>query len=227
MKLSELEELIDYQFKDKNLLRTAMTHSSAVNEQKTASNQRLEFLGDAVLQLSISNHIYRLLKEENEGVLSKLRSLIVCSDSLYKAAVTIQLSEFLILGKGEEISGGRGKKNIVADAMEALIGAVYLDGGYKYADVFVQRLLGEIIDTARNGQLQYDYKTTLQEYVQSQNLGELGYELVKISGPEHAQIFTSRVRIGDDRYAGAKGQNRKQSEQNAAELVLRKWKVIE
>ena len=119
------------------------------------------------------------------------------------------------------------KKNIVADAMEALIGAVYLDGGYKYADVFVQRLLGEIIDTARNGQLQYDYKTTLQEYVQSQNLGELGYELVKISGPEHAQIFTSRVRIGDDRYAGAKGQNRKQSEQNAAELVLRKWKVIE
>ena len=131
MKLSELEELIDYQFKDKNLLRTAMTHSSAVNEQKTASNQRLEFLGDAVLQLSISNHIYRLLKEENEGVLSKLRSLIVCSDSLYKAAVTIRLSEFLILGKGEEISGGRGKKNIVADAMEALIGAVYLDGGYK------------------------------------------------------------------------------------------------
>jgi dsRNA-specific ribonuclease len=127
------------------------------------------------------------------------------------ASDNIRLSEFLILGKGVEIRGGRKKKNILADAMEALIGAGYLDGGYKKADVFVQHLLDGIIKNALDGQLQYDYKTMLQEYVQSRNMGELSYELVKISGPEHAQVFTSRFASTIGFSPGQKDRNGMQS----------------
>ena len=226
MDVSRFEQIIGYRFKDQTLLKTALTHSSAINKKKTTSNQRLEFLGDAVLQLIISTYLYRELEEQNEGSLSKLRSLIVCTDSLFVAAEDILLKEFIILGKGEELSGGRDKKNIIADAFEALIGAVYMDDGYKTADRFVQDKLESIIKEALHGQLTYDYKTMLQEYVQSENLGELKYELVKVSGPEHEQVFYSCVVIDGKCYQTAKGPNRKQSEQNAAEIVLKKHKVI-
>ncbi len=227
MIISRLEEKMGYRFNDTNLIKTALTHSSAINEKKTASNQRLEFLGDAVLQLVISKYLYQRMKNENEGVLSKLRSLIVCADSLFAASEIIRLNDFVILGKGEELSGGREKKNIIADAFESVIGAVYLDGGYDWAEKFILDKLHNIIEDALKGQLTYDFKTILQEYVQSKFLGELIYQLVKVSGPEHDQTFYSRVVIGNVGYDTAAGHNRKQSEQNAAELVLRKFEIID
>ena len=218
---------MDYRFADKALLKTALTHSSAINEHKATSNQRLEFLGDAVLQLIISTYLYRLMPKDNEGVLSKLRSLIVCADSLFVAAEEIHLNDFLILGKGEELSGGRDKKNIMADAFESMIGAIYLDGGYSSAERFVMDKLADIIQRAASGRLTYDFKTTLQEYVQANAMGELSYELICVTGPEHDQTFTSRAVIGGEAYGEARGHNRKQSEQNAAELVLRGLKIID
>jgi len=225
--IDRLEEKMAYGFGDKNLIRMALTHSSAINEKKAASNQRLEFLGDAVLQLVISTHLYLRMKDENEGVLSKLRSLIVCADSLFAASESIQLGDYVILGKGEELSGGREKKNIIADAFESVIGAVYLDGGYAAAETFILDKLGPIIENSVKGLLTYDFKTMLQEYVQSKSMGELSYQLIKVTGPEHDQTFYSRVVINDTGYAAAEGHNRKQSEQNAAELVLKELEIID
>ena len=205
----------------------AMTHSSAVNELKTASNQRLEFLGDSVLQLIISSYIYKKLPKQNEGALSKLRSLVVCSDSLLSAASDIGLNKYIILGKGEELSGGREKKNIIADAFESLIGAIYLDGGYQTAEDFVLKTLMNVIDKAVKGTLTYDFKTTLQEYAQSLEGTELSYELLRTEGPEHEQIFYSRAVLGNRGFTEACGRNRKQSEQNAAENALRELKIID
>ncbi len=227
MDFSSLEKNIGYSFKNSELLNTALTHSSAINEQKNTSNQRLEFLGDAVLQIIISDYLYNLLPNENEGTLSKLRSLIVCADSLHVVSLPIKLNEYIILGRGELLSGGRNKKNIIADAYESIVGAIYLDGGYDHAKDFVMISLKDIIDKAVSGRLTYDYKTTLQEYVQGKAGETLSYQLISIEGPEHDQTFYSRVIIGSTAYDTASGHNRKQSEQNAAQLALRKLGVID
>ncbi len=227
MDFSALENNIGYRFRDPELLITALTHSSAINEQKNTSNQRLEFLGDAVLQIIISDYLYNLLPNENEGTLSKLRSLIVCADSLHVVSLPIQLNEFIILGRGELLSGGRNKKNIIADAYESVVGAIYLDSGYDNAKEFVMTTLCDIIDSAVSGRLTYDYKTTLQEYVQGRLGISLSYELTGVEGPEHDQTFYSRVVIGEEKYAIASGHNRKQSEQNAAREALRSLGVID
>ena len=218
---SKLEERIGYHFNDKNILLVSLIHSSAINEMKLESNQRLEFLGDSVLQLVISSYIYNCLPTMNEGNLSKLRSLIVCADSLYIAASSFELNEFIILGRGEQMNGGNKKKNIIADAFESLIGAIYLDGGYDCAKEFIMKTLGEITQKAISGKLTYDFKTMLQECIQSKNSGELSYELVEVKGPDHNQTFYSRAVIGDRKYEIAKGHSRKQSEQNAAEIALK------
>ncbi|MBR6801091.1 MAG: ribonuclease III [Eubacteriaceae bacterium] len=227
MDFSQLEKNIGYVFKDSDKLRTALTHSSAINEQKNTSNQRLEFLGDAVLQIIISDYLYNLLPNENEGTLSKLRSLIVCADSLHVVSLPIELNEYIILGRGELLSGGRTKKNIIADAYESVVGAIYLDGGYDDAKKFVMSSLSDIIDKAVSGRLTYDYKTTLQEYVQGKLSQSLSYELVSVEGPEHDQTFYSRVVINGEGYDIASGHNRKQSEQNAAQSALRALGVID
>ncbi len=227
MDFSALENNIGYHFRNQELLITALTHSSAINEQKNTSNQRLEFLGDAVLQIIISDYLYNLLPEENEGTLSKLRSLIVCADSLHVVSLPISLNEFIILGRGELLSGGRNKKNIIADAYESVVGAIYLDGGYNDAKNFVMSTLRDIIDRAVSGRLTYDYKTTLQEYVQGKLGMNLSYELTGVEGPEHDQTFFSRVVIGDKKYSVASGHNRKQSEQSAAQAALRALGVID
>jgi ribonuclease-3 len=224
--VKELEDRIGYRFKNEKLLLTAMTHSSAVNELKSESNQRLEFLGDSVIQLVISTYIYENLPSMNEGALSKLRSLIVCADSLHMAASLLPLSDFLILGKGEQMSGGRGKKNIIADAFESLVGSIYLDGGYEPARLFIMDSLKTVIEMAVSGELTYDYKTTLQELAQSLDAGKLVYELMRIEGPEHDQAFFSRVLLGKRAFNESMGHNRKQSEQNAAEYALRELGVI-
>ena len=227
MDFSVLQKNIGYSFRNEKLLMTAMTHSSAVNEHKNTSNQRLEFLGDAVLQIIISDHLYRNLQHENEGSLSKLRSLIVCADSLYTASMPLELNKFLILGRGELLSGGREKKNIIADAFESIVGAIYLDGGFENATAFVMNSLSEIITNAVSGRLTYDYKTRLQEYVQAHTQNTLRYEIVKVEGPEHDQTFFSRAVIGDTAYEAASGHSRKQSEQSAAQSALKALGVID
>ncbi|MBE6037986.1 MAG: ribonuclease III [Anaerofustis stercorihominis] len=227
MDFSVLEKNIGYKFKNENLLINAMTHSSAMNEHKNTSNQRLEFLGDAVLQIIISDHLYVSLPSENEGSLSKLRSLIVCTDSLHVASMPLELNQYLILGRGELLSGGRDKKNIIADAYESVVGAIYLDGGYENARDFVMRSLSDIITKAMSGRLTYDYKTTLQEYVQANIQKPLSYELVKVEGPEHDQTFYSRAVIGEIFYETASGHSRKQSEQSAANRALKALGVID
>ncbi|MCL1913863.1 MAG: ribonuclease III [Eubacteriaceae bacterium] len=226
--MDRLQDRIGYCFKDMSLLETSLTHSSAVNEFKKESNQRLEFLGDAVMQLAVSSFIFLNLPELDEGALSKTRSLIVCADSLFIAAKKIGLHDFLILGKGEEMSGGRNKKNIVADALESLIGAVFLDGGYEAAEKFLLSALSDVIRMALAGELTYDYKTTLQELAQSLDVGKLSYELLGVNGPEHDQVFCSRAVLGKRVFGEANGHSRKQSEQNAAENALKElgiWRV--
>ncbi|MDR2520232.1 MAG: ribonuclease III [Eubacteriaceae bacterium] len=225
--MNELEKRLQYRFRNESLLITALTHPSAVNETKAESNQRLEFLGDAVLQLAISSYIYKKEPQLNEGALSKLRSMIVCADSLYLAASEMSLAGSLILGKGEELNGGRTKKNILADTVESVIGAIFLDSGFHAAEKFILRALSAVIAQAMEGSLTYDYKTTLQEYAQSQEGGELVYELIRIEGPEHEQRFFSRAVLGSRRFPEAAGNNRKQSEQNAAENALRELRIID
>jgi len=222
-----LESRLGYTFRDAGLLTTALTHPSSVNETKAESNQRLEFLGDAVLQLAISTYIYNNEPSMHEGALSKIRSMIVCADSLYIAAGNLGLSSSLILGKGEELNGGRHKKNILADSFEAVTGAIYLDGGYEPANDFILRSLENIIAAAMSGTLTYDYKTALQEYAQGISDVELSYELIKVEGPEHEQVFHSRAVLGGRAFPVAKGRNRKQSEQNAAEQALRELRLID
>lgn len=221
METAKLEKKLDYYFKDKTLLLNSLTHSSKINEDKSlTSNERLEFLGDAVLSLVIGDYLYSNTTNEDEGVLTKLRASIVCSDSLSIASNKLSLNEYLLLGKGELLTGGREKKNIKADAFEALIGAIYLDAGYEKVREISLYLLKEIIDKAISGKLTYDYKTTLQEYVHANSLGSLSYELVSIEGPEHMQTFISKVNIGNKKSAIGKGNNKKESEQNAAQKIL-------
>ncbi len=222
-----LQEKLKYQFKDISILKKALTHSSRINEEKNlTSNERLEFLGDAVLSLVIGDYLYNTLPKEKEGVLTKLRSLIVCADSLFMASKKVNLGEYLLLGKGEIQSGGKHKKNIIADGFEAILGAVYLDGGYENCAKLILRLLKDIIDKAVNGKLTYDYKTLLQEYVHANNINDFRYELAKITGPEHAQIFTSNILINGDLYGSGKGQNKKESEQQAALQALEKLNIV-
>ncbi|NLW70819.1 MAG: ribonuclease III [Eubacteriaceae bacterium] len=216
-----LEERIGYHFSNAGLLKTALTHSSAAGERNTVSNQRLEFLGDAVLQLCVSHILYETFDKYAEGALSKIRSQIVCADSLFETGKKIGLDKAIFLGKGEEQSGGRSKKNIIADAMESLIAAIYLDGGQDASDRFIKTYHYEIIEEAINGQLIYDFKTMLQEYVQANDMGELLYELLNIEGPDHDHTFTTRVVIGGVVYPQASAANKKQSEHHAAENALK------
>ena len=168
--LEELEGIINYSFKDKDNLILALTHSSYANENKRynlISNERLEFLGDAVLNIVISEKIYLKYKNFNEGEMTKARSLIVCETSLIRCANKINLAKFLLLGKGEELTGGRSRPSIISDAFEALIGAVYIDGGMRNARKFINIYMKEIIGLAINGDDYLDFKTQFQEVVQS------------------------------------------------------------
>lgn len=211
---------IGYHFKDRDLLVRALTHSSRAREEGSASNERLEFLGDAVLQIVISTYIFGIDSLTDEGGLSKLRALIVCSDSLDATARRIGLDSLLRLGRSEEVSGGRKNRSLTEDAMESLIGAIYLDSGMDAAREFVMKTHGPIIESAIKGRLTYDYKTTLQEKVLREKLGELSYELVGESGPDHHKTFTSRAVLSGRAYPAASGETIKKSEQNAARILL-------
>lgn len=214
--LKELELETGYIFHDKELFKQALTHSSYVNEHRLSKadcNERLEFLGDAVLELVCSDYLYRTYGDKPEGEMTKLRASIVCEPTLALCAEELKLGEYLLLGKGEEATGGRGRASVVSDAMEALIGAVYLDGGFASAKEFIY---GFVLNDIEHKQLFYDSKTILQEMVQAESGGELSYELLREEGPDHDKLFEVRALVGDREVGRGTGRTKKAAEAMAA-----------
>ena len=225
--LSELEGKIGYRFTDQEIFTRAMTHSSYVNEHrmnKLECNERLEFLGDSVLEVVSSDFLYHKYPEKPEGDLTKIRASIVCEPTLAYCAEAIGLGSYLLLGKGEEATGGRGRASIVSDAMEALIGAIYLDGGFANAKEFILRF---IMNDIEHKQLFFDSKTILQEMVQSMTDESLEYELLKEEGPDHNKVFEVRALIGGNEVGHGMGRTKKAAEQVAAYHGILKLKNIE
>ena len=218
----QLEKSIHYRFKDRELLRRAMSHSSYVNEKQmkwTNCNERLEFLGDAVLELVSSEYLYFENKQMTEGELSKLRASMVCEKALAFCARDIDLGSYLLLGKGEDATGGRKRDSITSDAMEALIGAIYLDGGFANAKEFVLKFVLNDLDGKR---LFYDSKTILQEIVQGTLNERVSYRLVGEEGPDHNKSFYVEVCVGEKIYGNGKGSSKKAAEQDAAYQAILK-----
>ena len=226
--LKELQDRIGYHFQDDKLLKKAMVHSSYANEKhlpKYECNERLEFLGDAVLELISSEFLFSLHKTMPEGQLTKTRASMVCEPALAFCARDIELGKYLLLGKGEDATGGRKRESVTSDAMEALIGAIYLDGGFANAKEFIERF---ILKDLENKKLFYDSKTILQEIVQSNFKEPVSYELLGEKGPDHNKVFEVAVQIGDDRYGVGSGRTKKAAEQEAAYqriLALRKKNI--
>lgn len=188
-----LEERIHYHFKNKQLLHEALSHSSYANEgKKKRSNERLEFLGDSVLSIIVAQHLFTHYTHLPEGELTKLRASLVCEKSLYEFALQFGLNEFLLLGKGEEMTGGRERPSIIADAFEALLAAIYLDGGMDEATKFVLRFIPEHLSLKQAKGLN-DYKTTLQEIIQQNREEKVEYVLICESGPDHDKTFEVEV----------------------------------
>ena len=217
-----LKEKFDISFKNEALLVEAMTHSSYANEHKEMKgiyNERIEFLGDAVLELNISDWLFRQFPHLKEGQLTKLRAHIVCEDSLSMLAKECSLNEYLLLGKGETLSGGREKPAVLCDVFEAFIGALYLDKGMKE----VQRFLDQVIvPKIKNGRYELitDFKTELQEYLQKNGTVHILYELIKEEGPSHDKVFTVQVTVDGKKYQTASGKTKKAAEQLAAKLTM-------
>ena len=221
-KAANFEEKIGYVFKDSALLEQAMRHRSYANENKmakTQSNERLEFLGDAVLELISSQYLFFVNTNMLEGDLTKLRASLVCEPSLATCARELELGDFLKLGKGENSNGGRNRDSLLSDAFEALIGAIYIDGGYGEAEKFVKSI---VLKDIEKKQLFYDSKTILQEMVQEDKHNTLQYRLVKEVGPDHEKVFVSEVCINEVCYGTGEGPSKKVAEQKAAYQAILK-----
>ena len=223
-KLKALEARIGYEFKNRNLLILALTHSSYANEKKLGKvgcNERLEFLGDAVLELISSDFLYKKYIQIPEGELTKKRASLVCEPSLAYCARDFGLPQYLLLGKGEDMTGGRNRDSIVSDATEALLGAIYLDGGFASAKEFVLKF---ILNDLENKQLFYDSKTILQEIVQEKGTHLVEYRLMKEEGPDHNKSFTVDVLVSGQTMGTGMGHTKKAAEQEAAYQAIRKMK---
>ena len=222
--LKKLEQTIGYQFTAKSLLEQAMTHSSYANEKhlgKLGCNERLEFLGDAVLELISSDFLYKKFPQIPEGELTKKRASLVCEPSLAYCAREFGLPEFLLLGKGENMTGGRNRDAIVSDATEARLGAIYLDGGFSNAKKFV---LNFILNDIEHKQLFYDSKTILQEIVQEKGIQPVEYILTGESGPDHDKQFTVSVQVNGQVVGNGTGHTKKAAEQAAAYQAIQEKK---
>ncbi|MDE6846750.1 MAG: ribonuclease III [Lachnospiraceae bacterium] len=225
--MTRLEEKIGYRFRDRMLLKQALTHSSYANEQKInkfGDYERLEFLGDAVLELVSSDYIYKHNPDMTEGKMTKFRSSIVCEPALAFCAKEIGLEQYILLGKGEEATGGRGRDSIISDVMEAIIGAIYLDSGIDEARTYIHRV---ILSDLEHKQLFYDAKTILQEEIQKGNKGTLHYVLLREDGPEHDKTFAVDAMIDDVRIGSGTGHSKKAAEQKAAyEALINKTYIL-
>ena len=223
--IGQLENKINYRFGDRKLLETAITHSSYIKEHTAAgkSNERLEFLGDAFFDAVIGEVLFKMFPEREEGFLSRIRATLVCEKSLANEARKIELGRYIRLGNGEERSGGRERESILADAMEAVLGAVYLDGGFECVKRVVLDIFGEAIEDARHGKyIVTDYKTALQEKLQSRGITEIHYDLISETGPDHDKTFFVQLKVNDKPMTKGRGKSKKQAEQQAAEAMLEK-----
>ena len=223
-RLNRFESVIGYEFKDIKLLRQALTHSSFANEKglkKQGNNERLEFLGDAVLELTTSDFLFHTKPDMPEGELTKLRASLVCEQTLSMCAKEINLGSYLMLGKGEAATGGRERKSILSDALEAVIGAIYLDGGFTNAKEFIKTF---ILSDIENKQLFFDSKTILQEIIQSDYKKQLHYDLISEEGPDHNKSFTVMACMDEIELAIGVGHTKKAAEQEAAYKSILKLK---
>lgn len=223
--LLTLENKIKYQFSDPTILLHALTHSSYANEMRMPredNNERLEYLGDAVLELVTSEYVYKEYRDVTEGDLTKFRASIVCEQTLSACARDIGIGQFILLGKGEDTSGGRERDSILSDSLEAVIGAIYLDGGFTNAKEFIHRF---ILDNLNNKALFFDSKTILQEIVQNDNHNQkIHYRLISEDGPDHHKTFTIAVIIGNEEIGCGIGRTKKAAEQEAAYQAIQKLK---
>jgi ribonuclease-3 len=220
--IQQLQERINLTFRNPSLLKQAFTHTSYVNEQRgarIADNERLEFLGDAVLQLTVSEYLYRLYPDSPEGELTRLRASIVCEPSLVRFAETLEFGQVVLLGKGEEQTGGRTRPSLLADAFEAFLGALYLDQGLNAVRAFLDRHLFSMLPGDGQAPLK-DFKTELQEKVQQLSMGALDYRIVEERGPAHDREFVAVVVIGKQHLGKGIGRSKKEAEQQAASQAL-------
>ncbi|MCL2396856.1 MAG: ribonuclease III [Defluviitaleaceae bacterium] len=228
MDLTQLEEIIGYNFKNREVLEQALVHSSYINEHKLnplANNERLEFLGDAVLELITSEYIFTIFPDMPEGEMTKLRASVVCESTLSSCARSRNFGSFLKMGKGEMANGGQRRDSILCDTFEAIIGAIYLDGGCEPARQFILGALEEDIRSMRGLKWIADCKTHLQEQLQKNSQEPIEYYVINEEGPDHNKIFTVELAHGGHPMAQGSGKNKKEAEQAAARRAIEKYNL--
>ena len=220
--LDKLQNIIGYRFNDIELINTALTHTSYVKGENRAAghNERLEFLGDAVLELIVSEYLFNENPNMNEGLMTRIRARAVYENALFDAAAGMGLGEYLLLSHGEEHTGGREKPSILSDALEAVIGAMFIDGGIEPAKRFVLGFAKSAVSDAIKTITVKDYKTQLQEHVQQEHIGELEYSVIGVSGPDHKRVFTMQATISGKEYGIGQGNSKQEAGQNAAHATL-------
>ena len=224
MELEGIEKEIGYEFKNKELLKTALTHTSYAYEKHINSNEKLEFLGDSILEFLSSRYLYENYPNLREGEMTKVRATVVCEKSLYKIASKHNFGKYLYLGKSEKINGGNKRPAILADSVEAVIAAMYLDGGLEIVDNFIIKNLKEEIEQASTHVGDKDYKTVLQEKLQEGGDVKIEYEITKESGPDHDKSFEAQVKFNGKVLAKGSGKSKKGAEMQAAKKALEKIK---
>ena len=224
MELQKLEESIGYTFKNKLLLKTALTHTSYAHENNVQSNEKLEFLGDSILEFISSKYIYNKYTKLKEGEMTKVRATVVCEKSLHKIAKTHNFSDFLYIGKSEKKTGGNQRPTILADSVEAVIAAIYIDGGIEEADKFIVNNLKEEIDIATKHVGDKDYKTVLQEKLQINGDVKIEYTIIKEFGPDHNKTFGVEVSCNGKILAKGEGRSKKEAQMQAAKNALENLK---
>ena len=220
MDINKVEESIGYKFKNKDLLINALTHTSYAHENNKESNEKLEFLGDSILEFVSSKYIYNKYPNLQEGEMTKVRATVVCEESLYKIAKSHGFGEFLFLGRSEVKTGGKNRPAILADSVEAVIAAIYLDGGLQEADKFIIENLDKEIEKATKHVGDKDYKTVLQEKLQEHGEVKIEYEIINETGPDHEKYFEAQVKCNGKILAQGKGKSKKEAHMHAAKKAL-------
>ena len=222
VELEQFEINIGYSFLDKEKLKTALTHTSYANERNMTSNEKLEFLGDAILEFITSQYLYKHYKHLKEGEMTKVRASVVCEQSLYQIAKKLNFSDFLYLGKSERVNGGEKRPAILADIVEAVIAAIYLDGGLEPVSRFIMTHLKEPIELASKSVGLKDYKTVLQEKLQAHGEVRIEYTIIHESGPDHDKHFIAQVKCNGQVLATGEGHSKKNAEMEAARIAMEK-----
>ncbi|MEF2642108.1 MAG: ribonuclease III [Clostridia bacterium] len=220
MRLEKLEESIGYRFKNKLILKNALTHTSYANENNVQSNEKLEFLGDSILEFISSKYIYSKYPNLKEGEMTKVRADVVCEKSLYKVALKHNFSDFLYIGKSQIINDGNKRPSILADSVEAVIAAIYFDSGLEQAEKFIVENLKDYIEIATKHVGMKDHKTVLQERLQIHGDVNIKYEIIKESGPDHNKMFVAEVSCNNKKLAIGEGKTKKAAEMEAAKKAL-------